>query len=246
MTFLHPVRPMLGVFVKSPDPDDARIAGAAGFDFAVVDLEHSMLDLGDATALIGVLADNGVHPIVRLPTSDAATTVKVLEAGAVGIQLSSTVNISQVQDVCLASLYPPDGLRGVSFAHRMARWGLEEPGGYLETAAPGIVVVQIETATTEDPLDELFAAGADLVFIGVEDLRVSCRAAGIDPDKRFDEIVDAATQAGVPWGCPAGPDSVAALTTRGGRFFTLGADRAIYSNALAARVTSARSSRIPQ
>jgi 2-keto-3-deoxy-L-rhamnonate aldolase RhmA len=229
----------VGIFVKSPDPDGARIAAAAGLDVAIVDLEHSTLDLADAAALVGVLADCGVVPIVRIPVPDPVTVAKMIECGAGGIQLASTTTVAQVRAMIDAVEYPPRGRRGVSFAHRAARWGLADPATAPAPARPVAIIIQIEAATTIDPLADIVAAGADLVFVGVEDLRMTCRAEGVDFDARFDEIVSAATEAGVSWGCPAAPEKVAQLRTRGGRLFTIGADRAIYARALSVGVTAA-------
>lgn len=232
----------IGIFVKSPDVEGARIAASAGIDFAIIDLEHSMLDLSAAASLIGVFVDNGVEAIVRLPAPDSVVTGKVLECGAAAVQLSSVVSVAQVHETVEAVAYPPVGRRGVSFAHRQARWGLSDPAEYLATALRARVIVQIETATTIDSLEDILAAGADGVFIGVEDLRVDCRVAGVDFDARFDEVVRAADRAGISWGCPTTPAAVADLRRRGAQMLTIGADRAVYAQALSARLETARRS----
>jgi len=231
--------PLLGVFLKSPDPDGARIVAAAGLDFAIVDLEHSTLGVHEAGRLVSVLADVGVAPIVRLAEPDAVTAARVLEAGAAAIQLSSVTSTAQVQLMRAALEFPPRGTRGASFAHRQANWGFASVDAYTGSQRPSLVI-QIESATTTDPLADIMAAGADAVFIGVEDLRLSCAAAQVDLSARCAEIVEAATRAQMPWGQPAPADGITELAAQGATIFTIGADRAIYAAALADRVRAAR------
>jgi 4-hydroxy-2-oxoheptanedioate aldolase len=99
-----------------------------------------------------------------------------------------------------AALYAPDGSRSVSLSHSLADFGGTPLADYVAGAPPPLLVAQIETATTDDPLDEILAAGADVAFVGVTDLTVDY---GFDAEQvraRVDEIATAAGAAGVTLG----------------------------------------------
>lgn len=227
--------PALGLFVKSADPDLARAAGAAGLDFAIVDLEHSMLDLRAAGELVAVLDEIGVTPLVRLGRNDAVLTAKLLEVGAAGIQLANAQSADDVHALRSASAFPPRGRRGVSFAHRSADWGLMGAEEYVAADRDGAAVVQVESAELMGTIDELLAARPDAVFIGLEDLRVSCLAVGVAFEACVTYFVDALRAAGIPWGCPSAPERASEWVDRGASFLTVGADRSIYAQALVQR-----------
>lgn len=228
-------KPALGIFVKSPDVDLARAAGSAGLDFAIVDLEHSLLGVREAGELVAVLDEVGVTPLVRLGRNDAVLTAKLLEAGAAGVQLANAEQAEDVHALRSASAFPPRGRRGVSFAHRAADWGLMSADDYVTGDREGAVVVQVESANLIGGIGELLDAGPNAVFIGLEDLRVSCRAAGVDFDGCVARFVDELQAAGVPWGCPSSPERVSEWVARGASFVTIGADRAVYAQALVQR-----------
>jgi 4-hydroxy-2-oxoheptanedioate aldolase len=188
-----------GTFVKLPSPDVLEIA-AATLDFAVVDLEHSQLSDAEALRLVRHGRAIGFPVLVRLPQLDRGLVNRLLEAGAAGIQLSSVRGAAGVRALRDACLYPPEGARSISLAHPVAGFGAVSLADYLAAAEPPLVVIQLETAGTDDPLDEILAAGADVAFVGTTDLAVAYE---LDADRvraRVDEIAGAAARAGVPLG----------------------------------------------
>jgi 4-hydroxy-2-oxoheptanedioate aldolase len=188
-----------GTFVKLPSPDVLEIA-AATLDFAVVDLEHSQLSGAEALHLVRHGRALGFPVLVRIPALDRGLVNRVLEAGAAGIQLSTVRSAADVRALRDACLYAPGGTRSISLAHPVAGFGAVSLADYLAAAAPPLLVIQLETAETDDPLDEILAAGADVAFVGTTDLAVAYE---LDPERvrlRVDEIAAAAAQAGVPLG----------------------------------------------
>ena len=73
---------------------------------------------------------------------------------------------------------------------------------YLEAQrlSPPELVVQIETAATDDPLPELLAAGADVAFVGTTDLSVDLELDSARLRERVDAIARAAEAAGIELG----------------------------------------------
>jgi 4-hydroxy-2-oxoheptanedioate aldolase len=192
-------RRLVGTFVKLPALESIEIA-AAELDFGVVDLEHSQLAEADALRLVNHARAVGMPAVVRIPEVDRGLVNRLLEAGAAGLQLSSVRRVAEVRSLRDAALYAPGGKRSVSLAHPAARFGATPLAEYVQGLEPPLLVAQLETVETDDPLDEVVAAGADVVFLGVTDLLVD---AGLDRERahtRADEIAGAVQAAGVHLG----------------------------------------------
>jgi 4-hydroxy-2-oxoheptanedioate aldolase len=191
-----------GVFVKLPSAEVIDIVAAAGFSFAVVDLEHSQLSDQDARALVRHARAIGLPVLVRIPKPDRGVINRLLEAGADGVQLSTVRRAEQVRAARSYMRYAPDGSRSISLAHPQAGYGGTGLADYLATqrAQPPLLVAQIETAETDDTLADIAGAGADALFLGTTDLSVDL---GLDDNRlraRVDEVADAAAAAGLPLG----------------------------------------------
>jgi 4-hydroxy-2-oxoheptanedioate aldolase len=189
-----------GIFLKLPSTEIVDVVRASPLDFAVVDLEHSQLSEGQARALVRHGAAVGLPLLVRLAELDKGLVNRLLEAGAAGIQLSTVRRVEQIAGLRSAVRYAPAGTRSVSLAHPQAGYGAVALAEYLAAQRPPLVVAQIETAQTDDPLDELMAAGPDVAFIGTTDLSVDL---GLDAGRvraRVEEIATAAGAAGVALG----------------------------------------------
>ncbi len=190
-----------GIFLKLPATDVVDLAADAGFDFVVVDLEHSQLGDVDAFRLVRHASALGLPALVRVSWVDRGLVNRLLEAGAAGIHLSTVRRADDVRALRAACRYPPNGVRSISLTHPRARYGRVALGEYLQEQEPGpIVVAQIETAETDDSLDDILAARPDILFIGSTDLAVDL---GLDEARvraRVEEIADAAARAGVRLG----------------------------------------------
>jgi 2-keto-3-deoxy-L-rhamnonate aldolase RhmA len=191
-----------GIFLKLPATEVVDVVASSGFDFAVVDREHSQLSEADALRLVRHAHAVGLPALVRLPELDRGQVNRLLEAGAAGVQLSTVRRASQVAELRAATRYAPNGDRSISLAHAGAGYGASSLPDYLRSSAdaPPAVVAQIETATTDDPLDQILAARPDVAFIGITDLTVDM---GLDAERvreRVDQIAEAAEAADVTVG----------------------------------------------
>lgn len=195
-------RQQRGLFVKLAALESIDLVAASGLDFAVVDLEHSQLGEQAALRLVRHARALDLRALVRIPAVDRGLVNRLLEAGASGIQLSTVRTVAQVRALRDATRHAPEGTRSISLAQPLAGYGSASLAGYLAArrADPPLLVAQIETATTDDPLDEILAAGADVAFVGTQDLAVDL---GLDAARvrlRVAEIADAAERAGVTLG----------------------------------------------
>jgi len=189
-----------GIFLKLPSTEIVDLVHASPLDFAVVDHEHSQLSESQARALVRHGAAVGLPVLVRLPELDRGLVNRLLEAGAAGIQLSTVRRVDQIAGLRSAVAYAPAGTRSVSLAHPRAGYGGTPLAEYLATVGRALVVAQIETAETDDPLDELMAAGPDVAFIGTTDLSVDLGLDAARVRARVEEIAEAAAAAGVALG----------------------------------------------
>lgn len=190
---------LIGTFVKLPALESVEIC-AQSLDFCVVDYEHSQLSEADVLRLVRHAFAVGFPAVVRIPEVDRGLVNRLLEAGASGIQLSSTRRVAEVEALASAVAYAPDGARSISLAHPQARYGAVPLREYLASSEAPLVVIQLETRTTDDSPLELCRAGADVAFLGLTDLLVDCALDESAAAARADELAAAVAEAGIALG----------------------------------------------
>jgi len=233
---------LMALFVKLAAPDALGAVAMGGADILVIDLEHSQMTEGEARLACRLCDASGAAAVVRLPELDRGLVNRLLEAGAAGIQLSTVTRVAQVEALVAAAHYAPRGGRSFSLGHSQAGYGLAGRADYLATQRNGpLLVAQVETVDTDDPVEDIAAAGADVVFVGTEDLRVACEARGVDIDERGRHIAKAVLSAGTTLGWFAGgDDALRAAIDAGARYVAVGSDLALLRGAVTGRVADAR------
>ena len=91
-----------GTFVKLSALESIEIC-AQSLDFCVVDHEHSQLSEADVLRLVRHAAALDFPAVVRIPEVDRGLVNRLLEAGAAGIQLSSTRRVADVRALASAA-----------------------------------------------------------------------------------------------------------------------------------------------
>jgi 4-hydroxy-2-oxoheptanedioate aldolase len=227
---------VVGTIVKLPSDEVVDVIAGAGFDFAMVDLEHSQLAEGEALRLLRHGYAIGFPLVARVAVVDGRLVNRLLEAGAAGIQLSTIRRVEQVRALIASSRYAPAGRRSVSLNHPVAAYGAvalaDAVGG-----DPPVLIGQIETAETADGVDRIAAAGLDVLFAGTVDITVD---AGFDAERvatRVKEIRNAADAAGLPFGAYAAD---AASLPDGVRYAVISADLSLLRAAATEAVGRAR------
>jgi 4-hydroxy-2-oxoheptanedioate aldolase len=224
--------PLLGTFVKSPDPSVAELLGESGLDFLLADYEHSSLSVADVETIVRASA---APVVVRLAADALHETGRMLDAGAAGIQVSDVRDVATAADACARASYPPTGRRGLAFSHRAARFGREGRAAHVErAAAERIVICQIESVEGAAALPALLAAEleVDAWFIGPTDLSASLGFPGqLDAApvrEAIDAVASAVTAAGARLGVFAHDvDEAKAWTARGATFLATGSDHTL-------------------
>jgi 2-keto-3-deoxy-L-rhamnonate aldolase RhmA len=228
--------PCFGTFVKMPGGEVVELVAGAGFDFAVLDLEHSQLTYGDVRLSLSVARAAGLEVIVRIPTLDSGLANRLIEAGAAGIQLSTVQSASTSRGLRGCLRYPPSGTRSISLTQPRGRFGAMPLGDYLHqfTEDP-LVIGQLESAKYDDDLDDVISP-LDIAFIGTLDLSVAVGTPGdhTSPAGRtvIDSIVDAARRTGTSLGIvAAGPGDAEAAAAAGIGYIVVGSDVGVLRNA---------------
>ena len=210
-TMLHQssARQPIGSWLMSASPTVAEAMGHCGFDFLVVDMEHSPLHVEATLAMLRSLAVTSAEPLVRLASGDQTLVKQVLDAGAASLMFPFIESAEQARAAVSFTRYPPLGVRGVAAVHRGSRYGRAPE--YLRTANDQIaVVVQLETPAAVERLAEIAAVpGVDSLFVGPGDLAAALGHIGEVMHEEVQEIIARAAQlartAGKPIGI-VGPD----------------------------------------
>lgn len=201
---IHGSRPLVGVWSMSNSSNVVEALGHSGYDWLLLDGEHSPQELADAMNHLRALAASPTMPIVRVATNDAILFKRYLDAGVATVMVPYVQSAAEARAAVQAMYYPPAGQRGVAVMHRASRFGRVPE--YLKTANDGLcLIVQLETQAAIAQLEEIAAVdGVDALFIGPGDLSATMGHLG-QPDhpKVQEAIADAfqrARRAKIPMG----------------------------------------------
>lgn len=166
-------RAQIGFWLALGDPASAEICAGAGFDWLLIDGEHSAHTPQTVLAQLRAIAGYpGTHAVARVPSSDPVTIKQYLDLGVQTLLVPMVESAEQAAAVVRACRYPPAGDRGVGGA-RAARWG-RFPRYVHEADAQIAVIVQVESVTGMEQLEAITAVdGIDGVFLGPADLAAS-------------------------------------------------------------------------
>jgi 4-hydroxy-2-oxoheptanedioate aldolase len=215
-------KPPLGSWVQSAAPAVAEAMGVCGFDFLVVDMEHSPIGIAEAVSLLRAIAGTPAQPVVRLAWNDQILVKRILDAGARNLMFPFVQSAEEARAAVSYTRYPPDGVRGVAAVHRGSMYG--RANDYFKTANDGIaVIIQLETPEAIERLPQIAAVpGVDALFVGPGDLSAAMGRIGEVGHPEVQALIAKAAQsaraAGKPVGIVAGnPDML-------GRFMGYGYD----------------------
>ncbi|HHC08652.1 MAG TPA: 2,4-dihydroxyhept-2-ene-1,7-dioic acid aldolase [Actinobacteria bacterium] len=227
----------IGSWLQLADPAITEMMARAGFDWLVVDLEHTATGIDRAAEAIRIGDLAGVPMFVRLSGHDPAQIKRVLDAGARGIIAPTVRSRAEAEALVEAAFYPPRGRRGVGLS-RAQGFGLTFEA-YRDGAARDVVVVaQIEDADGVRNLDEILAVdGITGFFVGPYDLSGSLGRPGEFDHPEVRSALDELDRHLEPGGPMAGihvvepdPARLAAAVERGYRFVAFSSDMLIFSH----------------
>ncbi|QOJ24379.1 MAG: 2,4-dihydroxyhept-2-ene-1,7-dioic acid aldolase [Gammaproteobacteria bacterium] len=194
----------IGSWVTLGHPSIAEIMASAGFDWLVLDMEHSVLELGEVQAIIQVLDAKQCPAIVRLTSNHPDQIKRVMDAGATGVMVPMIKSAADAEAAVASVYYPPRGQRGVGLA-RAQGYGasFQAYRQWLEENA--VIVVMIEHVDAVQAIDQILAVpGIDAYIIGPYDLSGSMGRPGDlnhpDVQAAVAHVLEAGRRAGKPGG----------------------------------------------
>ncbi len=151
----------------------ADIVGDSGFDWILLDTEHSPNELPGLLQQLQAVARGTATPIVRPAWNDPVLFKRILDIGAQSLLVPFVQNAEEARRAVAATRYPPKGIRGITATGRASRYG--RVADYLKKADSEIcLLVQVETRAALDQLEAIAQVeGVDGVFIGPADLAAS-------------------------------------------------------------------------
>ncbi len=225
-------KPQVGIWVGLSSPFAAEIIAGAGFDWAMIDMEHSPNDLTSVLGQLQAFAAYSTTAMVRPEWNDPVLVKRLLDIGAPGLLFPMVQSVDEARKAVASTRYPPNGVRGVSTSTRANRFG--RVGDYFTKAEDELaVLLQVETRAAVNLAVEIGAVdGCDGVFFGPADIGADMGHLGqpMHPEV-WDFIMPAAKRliaAGIPVGTLVGDSAFARkLLDQGFTFVACGVDTGI-------------------
>lgn len=166
---------LLGAFLGIPSPQLTEMLGLAGYDFAILDMEHGSFGRESLEQCLRAGAAVGLPCIVRVGALDGSLIQSALDMGAEGIQVPQVDDAEAAEGAVRFARFPPQGVRGYGSTTRAAAFGFRSRSTVREKAGRDLIIsLQIESRQGVDNLDEILSVpGVDVIFIGTSDLSLS-------------------------------------------------------------------------
>jgi len=160
----------VGCWSSLASPLSTEVLGLAGFDWLLLDGEHSPNDLNTFILQLMALKDSVSAPVVRTSANDPVQIKRLLDAGFYNFLVPFVETAEEAARAVAATRYPPEGIRGVSVAMRGNRYGTV-PDYFAASNQNVMVAVQIESRAGVENIGAICAVpGVNAVFIGPSDL----------------------------------------------------------------------------
>ena len=231
--------------------DVVELLVGLGFDYFILDMEHSTLDLARARETILAARAHGLAPLVRVPELQYHLVTRLLDAGAEGIVLPRMETRAEAEGLVRCARYRPEGERGIStFAGQNEFSHITDVPAFLaERNRRVLLMAQIETATGVAQREAILSTpGLDACLIGTGDLAMGLGLAG-QPDhprvlEETEKVLATASEHGLLATVPIRrPQDVAVWKQRGMKLLTLSTDGGFLSAGATPFVSAAREER---
>ena len=161
---------LIGCWSSLSNAITTEALGVAGFDWILLDGEHSPNDVSTFIPQLMALKDSVSAPVVRPTCNDAVEIKRLLDAGFYNFLIPFVESVDEARRAVAATRYPPQGIRGVSVSQRSNRYGTI-PDYFTTVNAHMCVMVQIESLAAAAAAKEIAALdGVDCLFVGPSDL----------------------------------------------------------------------------
>jgi 4-hydroxy-2-oxoheptanedioate aldolase len=175
-TFKHAIakgEQQIGLWCSLANAYTVEIAASSGYDWILIDTEHSPSDVNDALSQLQAAAAYKTHAIVRPAYNDEVLIKRYLDCGAQTLLIPMINTAQEARKAVSFITYPPKGVRGVAGLTRAGRFG--RVANYINIAQQELcLLLQIESVEGLTNLEAIAnTEGVDGVFIGPADLSAS-------------------------------------------------------------------------
>ncbi len=166
----------IGCSIMIPSPQMVEMIAHAGFDWVLIDMEHGTIGLESAELMIMAAEASGITPIARPQTNSKEDISKILDRGAMGVQVPHINCADDARNAVSAVKFGPGDNRGLAAGTRPDNYGLsrsmEEFTRFSNNET--LVCVQLEHASAIENVETILEVdGIDVFFIGPSDLSQS-------------------------------------------------------------------------
>ncbi len=225
-------RPQIGIWVSLSSAYAAEAIAGAGFDWALIDMEHAPNGLENVLSQLQVFAASDTTAIVRPDWNDAVRVKRLLDLGPRGLLFPMVQSAREAEAAVKASRYPPRGIRGFAGTTRANRFG--RIGDYFaRTEDETAILVQVETISAVAKAAEIAAVdGVDGVFFGPGDIAADIGCLGTPMAPEVWDLIFPTARVLIERGIPVGtlvldPEFARRLVGEGFSFVACGTDAAL-------------------
>jgi 2-keto-3-deoxy-L-rhamnonate aldolase RhmA len=188
-------QPLAALWMSMGSTTIIEVAGGAGADAIVIDVQHGLWDRASLEAAVGAVTP-GTSALVRVAENTAVAIGQALDTGAEGVIVPLVEDTAEAARAVAAARFPPQGHRSGGGVRPLA-------SGFLDYCAIAnertVLGVMIETARGVESASAIARTpGVDFVLIGTGDLALSLGAGGERRDAACRAVLQACRDAGTP------------------------------------------------
>jgi len=221
----------IGSWIMIDHPVSIEVMALAGFEWLVIDIEHTSINISSVENLIRTIQANNIKALVRVSKNEEVIIKRVLDTGADGIVVPMINTKEDAIDAVGFAKYPPYGKRGVGL-YRASKYGLgfENYKKWIEEEL--IIIAQIEHIDGVKNIDEIIQVkGIDGIIIGPYDLSSSMGYPGEfgreDIKEAIARVLDSCKKYNIPSGfhvVDTNPEKLKEKINQGYTFLAYGID----------------------
>lgn len=194
----------IGLWVTLSSGFVAEVTAQSGYDWALIDMEHSPNDYMSVLGQLQAFASTRTTAIVRPEWNDPVTVKRLLDLGAPGLLFPMIQTVAEAEKAISATRYPPHGVRGVSGSTRANKFG--RVTDYLARVEDEMtVILQLETAAAVGRAVEIGTVeGVSGIFFGPADIAADIGCLGQPMHPEVWDLIRPAARSLIAKGVPVG------------------------------------------
>ena len=226
----------VGLWISLCSNFAAEVVSIAGYDWALIDMEHSANDYFSVLGQLQAFAASPTTALVRVEWNAAVAVKRLLDLGAPGLLFPMIQSVEEAKQAVAATRYPPHGVRGVSGATRATVFGrITDYVARVEEEAA--VLLQLETRAAVEQAETIGAVdGVSGIFFGPADIAADIGKLGKPMAPDVWALIKPAAQKLIAKGMPVGtlvtgPAFAADLLNEGFTFVAIATDTGLLARA---------------